>query len=64
MSTIQLLTKSTLAIIAFVGGWICVTGIQNDDPLFSVLGILIVFGVMYLFAWNEDEMRKAYPFKY
>lgn len=58
MSIISLARASAPGIIAFVGGWICVTGIQHDNEFFSFLGILMILLAAYIWTWNEDEVRR------
>lgn len=64
ISLISLARASVPGIMIFVGGWICVTGIQHDDGFFSLSGLFIILLAAGIWVWNEDAMRGAYPFRY
>ena len=56
-SKVSLIIRNAAGIAVFVGGWICVTGIQNGDDFFSIAGFLFALGALFVWMWDQDAKR-------
>ena len=53
-----IIRENAPGIAILVGGWICVSGIQNGEGIWSLFGFLLVVGALFIWMWDQDEERK------